>query len=66
MYGPAFNIPAAEVCTYLGKFMPGNSITDLRRLSLSEHNNGNMDFKVFKEYCYVVGANTINVLITYD
>ena len=46
MYGPAFNIAAAEVYTYLGKFMPGNSITDLKRLYLSEYNNRNMKIKL--------------------
>ena len=44
LYGPAFEVDAAEVHTYLTNFIAGNDVAEVKILPYSQYNNGRLDF----------------------
>ena len=60
--GDAFTIDAAEVHTYITRFMAGNTVAETKMLPHVNEANGRKDFIALKEHFEGIGINSINIL----
>ena len=62
LHGPAFEVDASEVHTYLTNFMAGNDIVEVKMLPYAQHNNGRLDFKALQEHYEGVRINSVSIV----
>lgn len=60
--GDAFTIDAAEVHTYLTRFMSGNTVAETKMLPNASNANGRSDYMALKDHFEGVGINSVTVL----
>lgn len=60
--GPAFTIDAADVHTYIVKFMSGNATAESKLLPIADEQDGRKDFMTLKAHYEGVGVNARDTL----
>ena len=60
--GEAFGIDAAEVHTYIIKFISGNTVAEARVLQYNELQNGHTDFIALRDHYEGVGINSVDIV----
>jgi hypothetical protein len=60
--GPAFNVDAADVHTYIVKFMSGNATAESKLLPITGEQNGRRDLMTLKAHYEGVGVNARDTL----
>ena len=62
LHGPAFEVDALEVHTYLTNFMAGNDVAEVKMLPYAQYNNGRLDFKALQDHYESVGINSVSIV----
>ena len=62
LYGPAFDVDASEVHTYLTNFMAGNDTAEVKMLPYAQYSNGRLDYKALQEHYEGVGVNSVSIV----
>ena len=60
--GPAFQTDAAEVHTYLAKFIAGNSVAEAKVQANIDQKNGRIDFISLRDHYEGVGVNAVDII----
>ena len=60
--GEAFETDAAEVHSYIVKFINGNPVAEVKLLPFQDDKNGRLDFQALKDHYEGVGINAIDIL----
>ena len=60
--GDSFRTDAAEVHTYISKFISGNSTAESKILSNTAQKNGRLDYTLLKNHYKGIGINTVDIL----
>ena len=62
LYGPAFEVNASEVHTYLTNFMAGNDVAEVKMLPYAQYNNGRLNFKALQEHYEGVRIDSVSIV----
>ena len=60
--GPAFQADAAEVHTYITKYIAGNATAEAKIQAYTSENNGRRDFTALRDHYEGVGINAVDII----